>query len=125
MDFRTPHTIGSCINEPFQQLVYGAGYDHNYVINKQEAGTLTFAAKCVEPISGRTLEVYTTEPGVQVYTANWHSGFAGWHGATFPHVVQSVSRHNISPIHQIKVISLLQPLILEKYTIKLPYTNSE
>lgn len=84
MDFRTPHTIGSRINEPFQQLVYGAGYDHNYVINKQEAGTLTFAAKCVEPISGRTLEVYTTEPGVQVYTANWHSGFAGWHGATFP-----------------------------------------
>lgn len=84
MDFRTPHTIGSRINEPFQQLVYGAGYDHNYVINKQEAGTLAFAAKCVEPISGRTLEVYTTEPGVQVYTANWHSGFAGWHGATFP-----------------------------------------
>ena len=60
MDFRTPHTIGSRINEPFQQLVYGAGYDHNYVINKQEAGTLTFAAKCVEPISGRTLEVYTS-----------------------------------------------------------------
>ena len=84
MDFRTPHTIGSRINEPFQQLVYGAGYDHNYVINKQEAGTLTFAAKCVEPISGRTLEVYTTEPGVQVYTANWHNGFTGYHGATFP-----------------------------------------
>ena len=56
MDFRTPHTIGSRINEPFQQLVYGAGYDHNYVINKQKLGTLTFAAKCVEPISGRTLE---------------------------------------------------------------------
>lgn len=84
MDFRTPHTVGSRINEPFQQLVYGAGYDHCYVINKREAGTLVFAAKCVEPTSGRTLEVYTTEPGVQVYTANWHSGFAGWHGATFP-----------------------------------------
>ena len=36
MDFRTPHTVGSRINEPFQQLVYGAGYDHCYVINKHE-----------------------------------------------------------------------------------------
>ena len=42
------------------------------------------AAKVTEPVSGRTMEVYTTEPGVQVYTSNWHSGFAGAHGATFP-----------------------------------------
>ena len=84
MDFRTPHTVGSRINEPFQQLINGSGYDHNYVLNKKEPGELTFAAKCVEPESGRSVEVYTTEPGVQVYTANWQSGFAGWHGATFP-----------------------------------------
>ena len=84
MDFRTPHTVGSRINDPFQQLVFGAGYDHCYVLNKKEVGELSFAAKCVEPESGRTLEVYTTEPGVQIYTANWHNGFEGWHGATFP-----------------------------------------
>lgn len=84
MDFRTPHTVGSRIDEPFQQLVYGAGYDHCYVLNKREQGSLTFAARCIEPESGRVLDVFTTEPGVQVYTANWHSGFAGWHGATFP-----------------------------------------
>lgn len=84
MDFRTPHTIGSRINDSFQQLVFGSGYDHNYVLNKHEQDALIFAAKCVEPISGRSLEVYTTEPGVQVYTANFHTGFAGWHGATFP-----------------------------------------
>ena len=84
MDFRTPHTVGSRINEPFQQLIYGAGYDHCYVLNKEEAGSLTFAAKCVEPESGRSLEVYTTEPGVQVYTANWATGYEGYHGATFP-----------------------------------------
>ena len=77
-------TVGSRINEPFQQLIYGNGYDHNYIINKKEAGTLEFAAKCIEPQSGRSLEVYTTEPGIQVYTANWQGGFAGWHGATFP-----------------------------------------
>ena len=45
MDFRTPHVVGSRINEPFQQLVYGAGYDHCYVLNKPEAGALTFAVK--------------------------------------------------------------------------------
>ena len=84
MDFRTPHTIGSRINDSFQQLVFGSGYDHNYVLNKHEQDALTFAAKCVEPISGRSMEVYTTEPGVQVYTANFHTGFAGWHGTTFP-----------------------------------------
>lgn len=84
MDFRTPHVVGSRINDSFQQLVFGAGYDHCYVLNKKEVGELSFAAKCVEPVSGRSLEVYTTEPGVQVYTANWHNGFAGWHGATFP-----------------------------------------
>lgn len=84
MDFRMPHSVGSRINEPFQQLIYGKGYDHTYIVNKKEVGELAFAAKCVEPQSGRSLEVYTTEPGVQVYTANWQGGFAGWHGATFP-----------------------------------------
>ncbi|MCD8165758.1 MAG: galactose mutarotase [Bacteroides sp.] len=84
MDFTTPYRVGERINEPFQQLIYGAGYDHCYVLNKKEAGELSFAAKCVEPESGRTLEVYTTEPGVQLYTGNWLNGFTGSHGATFP-----------------------------------------
>ncbi|MGL4520880.1 MAG: aldose epimerase family protein [Phocaeicola sp.] len=84
MDFRTPQAVGSRINEPFEQLVFGAGYDHCYVLNKKEQNTLTLAAKCVEPLSGRSMEVYTTEPGIQLYTANWHNGFEGAHGATFP-----------------------------------------
>lgn len=84
MDFRTPHTIGERIDEPFEQLVFGAGYDHCYVLNKREANTLSFAAKCTDPVSKRSMEVYTTEPGVQLYTANWLSGFTGAHGATFP-----------------------------------------
>lgn len=84
MDFRTPHVVGSRIDNDFQQLVYGVGYDHCYVLNKEEAGELTFAAKCIEPNSNRSLEVYTTEPGVQLYTANWHSGFEGYHKATYP-----------------------------------------
>ena len=84
MDFRTPQVVGERINDKFQQLIYGAGYDHCYVLNKKEVGELSFAAKCVEPISGRFMEVFTTEPGVQLYTGNWLNGFAGAHGATFP-----------------------------------------
>ena len=84
MDFRTPHTVGERIDEPFQQLTYGAGYDHCYVLRKREAGALTLAAQCTDPASGRCLEMYTTEPGVQLYTGNWLNGFAGAHGATFP-----------------------------------------
>lgn len=84
MDFREPNTIGKRINDKFQQLVYGSGYDHCYVLEKSEQGELSWAASCTEPISGRILEVYTTEPGVQLYTGNWLNGFAGAHGATYP-----------------------------------------
>ena len=84
MDFRTPHTIGERIDDNFQQLINGAGYDHCYVLNKTEAGELSLAATCTDPGSGRTMEVYTTENGVQLYTGNWLNGFAGAHGATFP-----------------------------------------
>lgn len=85
MDFRTPQTVGARINDySFRQLKIGTGYDHCYVLNKREAGSLTFAAKCLEPISGRSFEMYTTEPGVQLYTGNWLSGFEGSKGATFP-----------------------------------------
>ena len=75
MDFRTPHTIGERINDKFQQLINGSGYDHCYVLNKTESGELSLAA---------TMEVYTTENGVQLYTGNWLNGFTGAHGATFP-----------------------------------------
>lgn len=84
LDFTTPHTIGERINDNHPQIINGSGYDHCYVLNKLEPGILTFAAKCVEPISGRSLEVYTTEPGVQLYTSNWHKGITGAHGAIFP-----------------------------------------
>jgi aldose 1-epimerase len=84
MDFRTPKVVGDRIDDTFEQLVFGAGYDHCYALNKAYTGELSFAAKCVEPLGGRTLEVYTTEPGVQLYSGNWLSGFSGAHGATFP-----------------------------------------
>ena len=53
------------------------------MLNKREPGELSFAAKITEPESGRTMEVYTTEPGVQFYSDNWADGYKGQHGATF------------------------------------------
>jgi aldose 1-epimerase len=64
MDFTKPMTVGSRIAQ-----VRG-GYDHCYVLNKKEAGELSLCARVVEPKSGRVMEVWTTEPGVQIYTAN-------------------------------------------------------
>ena len=54
------------------------------MLNKKEAGELSFAARIREPKSGRTMEVYTTEPGMQMYSDNYATGYAGQHGATFP-----------------------------------------
>ncbi len=84
MDFRTPHTVGERIDEPFEQLKNGTGYDHCYVLNKNEFEEFAEAAVCVDPVSGRRMTVFTTEPGVQLYTGNWLNGFEGAHGATFP-----------------------------------------
>lgn len=84
MDFTTATRVGQRIDIAFDQLVNGSGYDHCYVINKQEAGELSWAATCTDPVSGRNMEVYTTESGVQLYTGNWLNGFKGAHGATFP-----------------------------------------
>jgi hypothetical protein len=67
MDFRAPHTVGERIDDKFQQLIFGAGYDHCYVLNKMESGSLDLAATCKDPESGRIMEVYTTEAGVQLY----------------------------------------------------------
>lgn len=83
-DFRTPKPIGQDIDADHEQIRHGSGYDHCFVLNKKEEGELSFAARIRDPKSGRTMEVYTTEPGVQVYTDNWADGYKGQHGSTFP-----------------------------------------
>lgn len=83
-DFTNPKPVGQDIDADDEQIKNGAGYDHCFVLNKKEEGELSFAAKIKEPVSGRTMEVYTTEPGVQLYTDNWADGYKGQNGATFP-----------------------------------------
>ncbi|HYG04555.1 MAG TPA: aldose epimerase family protein [Chryseosolibacter sp.] len=74
-DFTTPSRIGSRINENSLQLQYGNGYDHCWVLNEAEE-PLKLAAILYEPISGREMIVYTTEPGVQFYSGNFLDGSA-------------------------------------------------
>jgi aldose 1-epimerase len=72
-DFRKPTAIGARIDKNDEQLKFGKGYDHNFVLNRKGAG-LSLAARVVEPSSGRVLEVLTTEPGLQFYTGNFLDG---------------------------------------------------
>ena len=72
-DFNTPTAIGARINENDEQLKFGKGYDHNWVINKPP-GQLGLMARVFEPTTGRVLEVLSTEPGLQFYTGNFLDG---------------------------------------------------
>lgn len=72
-DFRKPVAIGARINDDDEQLRFGNGYDHNWVIRKKP-GTLAVAASVYESVSGRVMEVLTTEPGFQFYTGNFLDG---------------------------------------------------
>ena len=83
-DFRTPHRVGERIEADDEQIRHGSGYDHSFCINQAQPGQLTLAAVLEEPTTGRVLETYTTEPGLQLYTGNWLSGFVGQHGCTYP-----------------------------------------
>jgi aldose 1-epimerase len=74
MDFTKPKAIGRNIDENYDQLGFGKGYDHNWILNKKKPGELSLAATCYESKSGRVMEVHTTQPGVQLYTANWLDG---------------------------------------------------
>lgn len=74
LDFRQPKLIDAEIRSGEPQMVYGRGYDHNFVLNRSSEGGLELAARVYDPASGRVLEVWTTEPGVQLYTGNFLDG---------------------------------------------------
>jgi aldose 1-epimerase len=75
-DFRKPTAIGARINQEDEQLRFGKGYDHNWVLERTQAEDLQVAAEVFEPTSGRVLEVLTTEPGIQFYSGNFLNGTA-------------------------------------------------
>jgi aldose 1-epimerase len=83
MDFTKSTPVGARISDSYDQLLIGHGYDHNFVLNRK-GDDLQLAARVREPQSGRVLEVYTTEPGVQLYTGNFLDGtITGKHGHVY------------------------------------------
>ena len=90
-DFTGPHKIGERIGAPNEQLRFAGGYDHNYALDPTTAAPalgaaqgLALAAAALEPLSGRILEVLTTEPGLQFYSGNFlKGGFAGKNGHVY------------------------------------------
>lgn len=84
-DFRTPHAIGARIDGCDEQLRFGGGYDHNFVLAASSRREPTLAAIVSEPALGRSMEVLTTEPGVQLYTGNsLDGGLTGKSGRSYP-----------------------------------------
>jgi galactose mutarotase-like enzyme len=73
-DFRAPTPIGARIGQDHAQLRFGRGYDHNWVLDRGSRPGLVQAARLVEPGSGRTVDISTTEPGVQFYSGNFLDG---------------------------------------------------
>ena len=74
MDFTRPEAIGKRIGADDEQLKLGLGYDHHYVLNKKKEGEFSLAARVTEPKSGRVMEVWSNEPGMQVYSGNFLEG---------------------------------------------------
>jgi aldose 1-epimerase len=73
MDFRRPTAVGARIHDSFKQLEFGKGYDHNWVINNYD-GTVRKAATLYDSVSGRFMEVWTDQPGLQFYSGNFLDG---------------------------------------------------
>jgi aldose 1-epimerase len=83
-DFTTKHTIGERIQQNYDQLIYGKGYDHNFVLDNKEDIDITV----YEPVSGRLMEVITDQPGVQFYCGNFLDGKIIGHGGK-PYIYRS------------------------------------
>jgi aldose 1-epimerase len=112
-DFTTPQRIGARIREADEQLRVGAGYDHNFVLDRGARDEPALAARVVEPRTGRVLEVLTTEPGLQLYTGNSiHQGPPGKGGYSYvPHSALAIETQHFpdSPNHPHFPSSVLRP----------------
>lgn len=111
-DFRTPVAIGARIEQPDEQLRRGQGYDHNFVLNRGGPG-LVHAASVFEPTTGRVLDVFTTEPGLQFYSGNFLDGsITGKAGRVYRHrygFCLETQHFPDSPNHPNFPSTLLQP----------------
>lgn len=126
MDFTTPKTIGQDItNFDFVQLKNGNGYDHNWVLNTN-GDIAQLAAKLTSPESGITLEVYTNEPGIQVYTGNFLDGtVTGKKALLIINVLPYAWKHNTIPTVLISRNGLAWYWSRDKHTTANVFSNSQ
>lgn len=126
MDFSSQRKIGAMIDAEDEQLQFGFGYDHNWVLNKPN-GTMGLGAVAYDPESGRQMEVFTTQPGIQLYTANWIDGEKGKGGKLYQKrwAFCLETQHFADAIHQLHFPStILKPAetyhhsSIHKFTIK-------
>lgn len=103
MDFRRPRKIGSRIGQQYEQLMLTGGYDHNYVLDRGDGSSPHLAARLTDDRSGRSLEIRTTEPGLQVYTGNrldgTLTGATGLRYQRFAGIALETQRFPDSPNH--------------------------
>ena len=125
-DFRQPHAIGERIGQASEQLVFGGGYDHNWVLNRRGRTGLVHAARLEDPVSGRAVDIETTEPGLQFYSGNVLDGtLTGRGGAVFAYrtgVALETQHFPDSPNQPAFPSTILRPG--ETYASKTVYTFS-
>jgi len=124
-DFRKATAIGARIKQDNEQLKFGNGYDHNWVVKKQ-AG-MSLAASVYEPTTGRVMEVFTTSPGIQFYTGNFLGGITGKHGWTYqpndafcfePQHFPDSPNHPEFPTTELKPGQTYQNTIIYKFSVR-------
>jgi aldose 1-epimerase len=112
-DFRQGKPVGQDINQENEQLKNGKGYDHNWVVNKDTAGQLSMVAKVWEESTGRFIEYFSTEPGVQFYCGNFmNSTVTGKGGKLYPYragLIFEPQRFPDSPNHENFPSTVLRP----------------
>lgn len=117
-DFRAPKPIGQDLNVENEQLKNGAGYDHNWVLDRKTADQLELAASVWEPASGRYMEVWTDQPALQFYGGNFFDGTSvGKYGKTLNYresIALETQKYPDTPHHSHFPSTLLNPG--EKYT---------
>ena len=117
-DFREPKAIGQDVNVENEQLKNGAGYDHNWVLDRKTASDLELAASVYEPASGRYMEVWTDQPALQFYGGNFFDGTTtGKYGKTLNYresIALETQKYPDTPHHAHFPSTLLKPG--EQYT---------
>ena len=126
-DFREPKAIGQDVNVENEQLKNGAGYDHNWVLDRKSASDLELAASVYEPASGRYMEVWTDQPALQFYGGNFFDGTTtGKYGKTLNYresIALETQKYPDTPHHAYFPSTLLKPG--EQYTHVCVYKFSE